>query len=69
MITYIRDDNGVDHRRDTEEGTIDGEKTYCPVNGWDCPYYKTGVCHIDNPQDDCDDWGAFWDSLEDWLES
>ena len=19
-------------------------KIYCPVNGWDCPYYKDGEC-------------------------
>ena len=24
-------------------------KVYCPVNGWDCPYYEEGLCKIDNP--------------------
>ena len=52
--------------RDAAAGTMNGEKTYCPVNGWDCPYYKDGVCHIDDPQEDCDDWGSFWDSWAEW---
>ena len=25
-------------------------KVYCPVNGWDCPYYEDGLCKIDNPK-------------------
>lgn len=54
--------------RDARMGTYNGELTYCPVNAYgDCPYCgKDGVCHIDNPQEDCDDWGQFWDSWEDW---
>lgn len=24
-------------------------KIYCPVNGWDCPYYKDGECGIESP--------------------
>lgn len=43
------------------------EKTvYCPVNGWDCPYWrKGGVCVIDNPKEDCDDYAAFWNGWDD----
>lgn len=25
------------------------KKIYCPLNGWDCPYYKKGECGIENP--------------------
>ena len=32
------------------------EKYYCPVNGWDCPYYRdNGVCDCENPLEECDD--------------
>ena len=24
-------------KRNIEQGTYNGEITYCPVNGWDCP--------------------------------
>ena len=39
---------------------------HCPVNGWDCPYYKYQIgeefclCIIDNPIDECDDFYAMW---------
>ena len=31
------------------------KKIYCPVNGWDCPYYKNNECGMENPYKDCDD--------------
>lgn len=39
---------------------------YCPVNGWDCPYFnKNGTCRLGlaAPQE-CDDAAA----MEEWLE-
>ena len=30
----------MENKRNAEQGTYNGEITYCPVNGWDCPYYK-----------------------------
>ena len=53
--------------RDAKNGTYNGETTFCPVNGWDCPYFKNGVCHVDDPQEDCDDWQMFFESWEEWL--
>lgn len=43
------------------------EKFYCPVNGWDCPYWrKDGTCCIDGiPWEECDDAAAFHDWEED----
>lgn len=52
--------------RNAEEGTYNGQPTYCPVNGWDCPYYKKGICHIDDPFEDCDDWWVC--GCENWEE-
>ena len=55
--------------RDAKKGTYNGDYTCCPVNAYgDCPYCdQMGICHIDDPQEDCDDWGAVWESWEDWL--
>lgn len=41
------------------------KKFLCPVNGWDCPYWKKdGSCSMvdngDDPVLECDDAGAFW---------
>lgn len=35
-------------------------RIYCPVNGWDCPYYKGGECGLEKPLEDCDDFFAIW---------
>lgn len=33
---------------------------YCPVNGWDCPYWtEGGVCTLENVAMECDDYMAF----------
>lgn len=55
--------------RDAKHGTYNGDYTFCPVNACgNCPYCdKLGICHISDPMEDCDDWGAFWESWEDWL--
>lgn len=42
-------------------------KIYCPVNGWDCPYYADGLCKIDNPIEECDDFATFWDEDDDYI--
>lgn len=50
------------------------EVIYCPVNGWDCPFWrKDGSCHMMedegwHPKDECDDYYAFWgdNDGEDW---
>ena len=43
------------------------KKVYCPVNGWDCPYWqKDGSCTIENPIEDCDDFGTFWDKDDEY---
>ena len=41
------------------------KKFFCPVNGWDCPYWKKdGSCSMVNegldPVKECDDAGYFW---------
>jgi len=42
------------------------EKNYCPVNGWDCPYFGAdGVCMMNDPYENCDDFAAMVECLED----
>lgn len=41
------------------------KKFFCPVNGWDCPYWKKdGSCFMvddgDDPVAECDDAATFW---------
>ena len=53
--------------RDIKKGTYNGEFTYCPINGYDCPYCdKNCVCHIDDPCKDCDDFNFFFPTWADW---
>lgn len=55
--------------RDEKAGTYNGEPTYCTVNAYgDCPYCdQCGICHIEDPIEDCDDFAAFFEDWEDWL--
>ena len=57
--------------RNAKEGTYNGDTTYCPVNAYgDCPYCdQCNVCHVDDPQEDCTDWQAFWESWNEWITS
>lgn len=44
-------------------------KVFCPVNGWDCPYWnKDGSCSLED-NFDCDDFGAFWDEDDEYWET
>ena len=38
---------------------------YCPVNGWDCPYFKNNFCTIENPEENCDDFALIADFFAD----
>lgn len=56
--------------RDAEAGKYNDEYTYCPVNCWteeDCPYAHDGICHIDDPVADCDDFATFFGSWNEWI--
>ena len=49
-----------------------GKHFHCPVNGWDCPYYKDRdiiegeeefhLCTIEgDPYEECDDFFSMWE--------
>lgn len=54
--------------RNAIEGTYNTATTFCPVNAYgECPYCdQCNICHIENPQLDCDDWQVFFDSWAEW---
>lgn len=56
--------------RDAKKGTYNGDYTYCTVNAYgDCPYCdQCGICHIDDPIEDCDDFAAFFENWDEWLD-
>lgn len=45
---------------------------HCPANGWDCPYYKNGLCKmeemdgVENVYYECDDFAYFYEEGEDY---
>ena len=50
------------------DGMRNGQPIYCPTNAYDdCPYCdKRGICHINDPIEECDDFMSFFESWEDW---
>lgn len=48
------------------DGYHNSEPIFCPVNGWDCPYYDNGMCFIRDPMEDCDAFASMFDSWEEW---
>lgn len=45
---------------------LSNEKIYCPVNGWDCPYWnKDGTCSLENVAEECDDYMLIMSFFED----
>ena len=50
------------------DGCHKGEPIFCPVNGWDCPYYDDGTCFTRDPMEDCDDCASMFGSWDDWEE-
>ena len=42
---------------------------HCPVNGWDCSYYKDEpnhlcVCTMEDPYEDCEDFYSMWEGID-----
>lgn len=42
------------------------EHIHCPVNGCDCPYWKNGICELDDPINECDDFASVWDKNDNY---
>lgn len=51
------------------DGTRNGEKMYCPINEWDCPYYKGGICHKRDPEEECSEFLAIYGVTDYWWEA
>lgn len=55
--------------RNKENGTYDGLLTFCPIASYGmCPYCdQMNICHVNDPQAECDDWQTFWESWDEWM--
>lgn len=62
---FLKDSDG----KHFDPNTGKREPVYCPCNGWDCLYYHDGICYERDPMKECDDWGMFWESWEEWENS
>lgn len=53
------------------DGYRNGDPIYCPVNAYgDCPYCdQMDMCHIADPMVECADFGSFYESWDDWVNS
>lgn len=50
-------------------GYRNGEPVYCPVNCWnenDCPYAQEGLCCLEQPSEECEDFANFFSSWKEW---
>lgn len=52
------------------DGTREGHKVFCPVFAYgDCPYCcENGLCHINDPVEECTDFGDFYASWEEYFD-
>ena len=66
---YCMKEDGIHMVVKETDGKHNNETIYCPVNGTDCPYYEKGICYIANPVEECDDFGSFFESWEEWEEA
>lgn len=66
---YFMKEDGIHMVIKETNGKHNNETVYCPVNGTDCPYYEKGICYIANPIEECDDFGSFFESWEEWEEA
>ena len=50
------------------DGTHNGYTVFCPTCAYgDCPYCdQEGICHIANPVEECDDFGAYYESWREY---
>lgn len=50
-------------------GTRNGLNVFCPIADMTCPYCdKDGLCHISDPLEECSDFGAYYDSWDEYDE-
>ena len=78
-VEYERNENGFweVYLEFTTREPIDKPKghIHCPANGYDCPYWKDGICSLyseeenwADPLEECDDFGFFWEEGDDYID-
>lgn len=60
----------MDYRYDGINGTFDGEYVYCPARDHSCPYYKKGLCCMEDgdPMEECDEMGVYENGWDSWID-
>ncbi len=49
------------------DGTRNGLNVYCPICDATCPYCdENGLCRITDPLEECSDFGAYYESWEEY---
>lgn len=52
------------------DGTRNGLNVFCPICDTTCPYCdKDGLCRISDPLEECTDFGAYYESWEEYEDS
>lgn len=79
-VDYARNENGyweILAEVITTKEPINNSKghIHCPANGYDCPYWKDGLCGLWSEEkgysdlyEECDDFAAFWDEGDDYID-
>lgn len=55
--------------RNAQEGTYNGDTTFCTVNAYGaCPHCdQCNVCHAPDPFEECAEWNLFFESWDEWV--
>ena len=43
------------------------EHIHCPVNDCKCPYYDNGICTLEDPASECDDFASMYDEDDEYI--
>lgn len=68
MDKFVNPEYGSKALFNDTDATRNGENVFCPVNAYGvCPYCdQCCLCHIADPIEDCDDFGAFFEDWDEW---
>lgn len=78
-VEYVRNERGYWEYYDESVTCIKKSKEkghiHCPCNGYDCPYWKDGICSLysaennwADPWEECSDFAWFWDKGDDYID-
>lgn len=68
VLIRMKNEEGPRNPNFETDGYHNGSPVYCPVNAYgDCPFCdQCSLCRMSDPIESCGDFGAFWDSWEEY---